>query len=333
MNIPDPYSPFISISIDLAGSTKAKQIINEICKNSNDHRLQQLSAIPREVARAEAQFYRMCFSQQISLSRVFLFKTIGDEIWLSVSLEQLNSQTEIRDLIQKVLVCLIEVAGLSTEWTIFERALIDREHLDLELTRNLDQVKIFLGVKCTVDLISDSQEFARQRVEIISRELENHNLFQKGKAMSSLRENSQSLGLGLEFSDEEKIRMHYRADPIGPDVDRFFRLAGRSKAGILQIGSALWNYAQFNITPPILSPGLITSTIQKTHTNMKGILHPYETFYLPSRYCNSLTSRKRGILDIHHASRIFLIKEGILDKGKWEDKGKGIKIFQYLHSQ
>ncbi|RHX77490.1 hypothetical protein DLM77_20940 [Leptospira yasudae] len=49
MNIPDPYSPFISISIDLAGSTKAKQIINKICENDNDHRLQQLSVSPPRI--------------------------------------------------------------------------------------------------------------------------------------------------------------------------------------------------------------------------------------------------------------------------------------------
>lgn len=70
----------VSFSIDLTGSTLAKQLIEEYC-DAEDMQLKLLQAYNRILLNTELFLYNRFLQIDGMLEKLFLVKSLGDELW------------------------------------------------------------------------------------------------------------------------------------------------------------------------------------------------------------------------------------------------------------
>ena len=149
---------FISISIDICGSTDAKARLLKHSASIGINPTDLYESFQKQVLQAEETFWTMIRSSDLDITRLFLIKNIGDEVWYAYDLESLE-EYECRASVSKMIEALVS---------------LQTKHFDLVAGppedpynwRDVDPdslLRIDLSLKITMDVITDALEVANVR--------------------------------------------------------------------------------------------------------------------------------------------------------------------------
>lgn len=230
----------LSISIDIAGSTAAKQQIRTFQERYGRHE-EQFNEYLRAFCGVELDFYQGLDRATVArLDDLFVVKHIGDEIWCLVPL--VASQTKrSQAVIDGVLRALSNVLDRHSEMTF---AVTDRvEGPDFNPHEEIEWEPVDLAVKATVDLLEEVIDVTAFRHEfLVPRLLRRSTDEEETKAAARILE---KLNFGSTQSVGTRVRTVVRTDYVGLDVDRFFRLTKFAQPGLIVAGDTLCDYMEW----------------------------------------------------------------------------------------
>lgn len=312
----------VSFSIDLTGSTLAKQLIEEYC-DVEDMQLKLLQAYNRILLNTELFLYNRFLQIDGMLEKLFLVKSLGDELWYTIDIDPLTESKYLSKIIHTLLEL---ISGIERLYITSSDISLDDNTPDLKKTA-------CLGYKVTIDTLNHSNDFSSDRLDFMVK-----NLFPKLKShsvpeidngdISDFNKISLNLNIGYRFKSDNSSHLYaVKSDPIGTSVDRFFRLTQFSYPGLILIGNDLLNH--FNMT--LSNSGSIQLPIKEiTHIKynhfpviqkvinkekMKGILRDYSVSYIPALVRDGLFNKleRCDTGDLFQKTREFLIENNFIE--------------------
>lgn len=247
---------FVSLSIDLVGSTLAKRGIvlasgEDPVKRNRYYReyLKLLFSIEREFyININNSFERI----GLSMNRVSLIKSIGDEYWFAIDVDADNAEdvaTVAWSVIESSIVSISadRYLGIPTE---------DESNLDDE-TKTI--LKTNFPIKVLVDIIFDPIEITGLRYQYLKDifsilRQDSTTVFRVDDAFLALC-NRLNIGASSVKACGESLVARY--DYIGLEIDRFFRLTKKTRPSILAIGDSLMRH--------------LNSTVELAHEELPDI--------------------------------------------------------------
>ncbi len=251
--------PFISISIDIIGSTDAKAKLLGHSSHIGTKATDLYESFQKQVLRVEETFWTMLRSSNLDINRLFLIKNIGDEVWYTYDLEELE-EYERRAVVARMIESLVA---------------LQTKHFDLVAGppedpwnwRDVDPntlMRIDLSLKITMDVITDALEVASVREKYLAPHV--------ASLLSPLKKPTRfvkagddryinlcnRLGIANQVKTKEKVLSSIRSDYIGWEIDRFFRLRKAAIKGTVLVGP--------NILSDFESNKLIVSTDTENQT-------------------------------------------------------------------
>jgi hypothetical protein len=235
-----PGINLFSISIDLAGSTKAKtQILETIGDNSArlDHYNLQIN---KRFARIESTFYESCVSQYglghpLEINRFYAVKGMGDEIWILYHV----APEEVKRVGRRLIDAALRTCHESIRFPVTEHEEDFRRH---DANFNFGKTAMVnLAVKVVVDLIKHASGLGSARDDHLRAQILRLFQEQHKRPPTALEaaELTQRLSLGvLEPLAWSEMR-YSRADFVGHEVDRFFRITKYAVPGTATIGQQM----------------------------------------------------------------------------------------------
>jgi hypothetical protein len=104
----DGGGSFLSLSIDISGSTKTKQAIVENSGDNDQYRTELYDSYLRLLFNVEATLYEMVHAgADLDLAKLFLVKTIGDEFWYVYEVNRRN-EVALRRIRGKVFILHVD---------------------------------------------------------------------------------------------------------------------------------------------------------------------------------------------------------------------------------
>ena len=229
--------PFISISIDICGSTDAKAKLCGHSANIGIEATNLYELFQKQVLRVEITFWAMLRSSKLDMQRLFLIKSIGDEVWYAYDLEKLEAY-ERRAAIAKIIEAVV---SLQTKHFY----LVAGPPEDPYNWRDVDPdtlLRIDMQLKITIDVIKDALDVATVREKYLAPHVVSL-LSPLNKPASSVQAGDDGyinlcnrLGIATQVKTKEKVLSSIRSDYIGWEVDRFFRLTKAAIKGAVLIG-------------------------------------------------------------------------------------------------
>ena len=232
--------PFISISIDICGSTDAKAKLrgHSACIETETTNLYE--SFQEQVLRVEETFWTMLRSSNLDIQRLFLIKSIGDEVWYAYDLEKLEAY-ERRAAIARMIEALV---SLQTK----HFSLVAGPPEDPYNWSDVDPdtlLQIGMPLKITVDVITDALDVATVREKYLAPHVASL-LSPLDKPAKSVRAGDDCyinlcnrLGIANQVKTKEKVHSLTRTDYIGWEIDRFFRLTKEARKGTVLIGPGI----------------------------------------------------------------------------------------------
>ena len=229
---------FLSISIDICGSTDAKAKLIDHAKQIDGEVAHQYETYQKYVLWVESNFWSMLRGAKLDIERLFLIKTIGDELWYSYDLNGLQKWEEYA-AIMKMVGALTSLHSKNTKIVVGPES----DPHDWENEDPSDFLQLDLPVKITIDLISNALEMNALRLDFLKPHVASL-MSPLGKSSKPVAEGDiadlcNQLGVYSGISTGDKLHRLIRSDFIGWEVDRFFRLAKESKKGTVLIGPAI----------------------------------------------------------------------------------------------
>lgn len=233
----------LSISFDVANSTQLKTTISEVAP-SHERKQELLHQYYRYLTRIETELYFKANRAGIDLKHLFLVKNIGDELWY---VYQFDDEDGVPASVLELIRIAGDIVGRSVSFVVSERELTLAEEMDYERMPAIQEKRIGIAVKCFVDILDDYIDFSLDRINTVSNELEK--LIQpdsqgRGRPETCkelIKALSPSLHLGVITDTGTGIKHDgIRFDPIGHDVDRFFRTGKFALPGVVTIGQRLF---------------------------------------------------------------------------------------------
>lgn len=220
----------LSISLDLAGSTAAKNRIVRAC-TTLEHAHEQFQAMTRGFYRVETALYSHLLSERVPLASIFHVKSIGDEIWVVVEVPDAGPSDAFNAVAVGVLRAAIAVACKTVSFSYFSRPLTEREE-EADPPKGLRRRSVSLPVKVYVDLIDEAVETSALRLDTFERDVQSIVRGASGgkrpataeAERAASREVLERLG-GFACAS---AAIAYRTDYIGPEIDHFFRCAKKA---------------------------------------------------------------------------------------------------------
>lgn len=293
---------FVSLSIDLVGSTMAKQAIVRAAGNDPDKRNRYYREYLKLLFSIEREFYiniNTSFEKAgLNMNRVSLIKSIGDEYWFAINVDAKDAQ---------------DIASVS--WSAIEASIAsisadrylgipneDKAELD-------DETRTILGtnfpIKVMADIITDPIEITGLRYQYLKDVFsilrqDSTTVFRVDDAFLAL---CNRLNIGGTAVKAGSASLVARLDYIGLEIDRFFRLTHKAHPSILAIGNDLaehldWTAGVIDEDLPdigvkqmrILPPEHLTTTAPPIETmviheniaaeDMKGVADSYTLHHL-----------------------------------------------------
>jgi class 3 adenylate cyclase len=232
----------ISISLDLAGSTKAKNRMAELCEHQDDRMQSLYSELMQRFYGIEARFYFDLLSLGVTIDQLFFVKSIGDEIWAVIDIGEPQPPTlELNNLAIKTLRAALETA----QRKVFMFAASTADPLS-SAPEEPHGERFCLGVKVFVDLLHSATETSEIRHRVfhgqVSRLARAPDPPRFGQSLS-LPDVATVLtrlaGVAVTPTGERQLAIARRTDYIGPDVDLFFRCTKAAEPGKLVFGNSL----------------------------------------------------------------------------------------------
>jgi hypothetical protein len=100
----------ISISLDLAGSTMAKATIRQFSAGDLENTSEQYALLAQGLYDVELRFYEHLLKRGVALDQIFCIKTIGDEVWATVTIPDDPAAPETKRLILASIESALDVA-------------------------------------------------------------------------------------------------------------------------------------------------------------------------------------------------------------------------------
>ena len=241
---PLKLTSFISISLDIAGSTDAK---DKICSFASKHSLSLVDLyqeFSRGLLNTERNFLGYLCAVKASSSkcefeveRLFLIKTLGDEWWYSYSLDELDD-FEIAQHARHLFSALLDIQSKASAIV----SIPSSQELDIDGLDHFDDfLHLELPLKITCDLIS-GLDIGRDRFKNISPAVAsfsgNKLVFSGDKEFQQLMTNVAAVPM-VQNTESGKVLSVCRSDFVGMEVDRFFRLTAKAQVGQVLVGSQL----------------------------------------------------------------------------------------------
>jgi hypothetical protein len=307
---------FISISIDLVGSTAIKKAIShdrQTDYSSINTIYEQYAEIMFDVE--DALYRYVSASGVIDIRQLFLIKIIGDEYWFFYEVD--DGDTE----------ALIKTAG----------ALIDGLLKVFSKPRNFDlvdakgtHVRFDLSTKALVDLVTNALHLPQRRFKYFDDKIMDL-LGAEARAAHPDPADYAALCYGLNFrpsrpASEELLGIS-RSDYVGTQIDRFFRTTKACKPRLVTVGESLWDRLDFHPSP--LQPGIRINQLSRPGdailpdscraaretipaSEMTGINTDYTVWHL---FCEDTLRRDiyrpdSAITDFLDPTRAFLARNG-----------------------
>lgn len=328
--------PLLSISIDLSRSTKAKSYISKVCKDPQIKN-ESLSEYYKHLVIIEKEFYIECYLKGIDIKRIFHVKNIGDEFWILYEIVDIEADKKSILVIIKILQHIVSriqrlfISERKVEWV--------EAKSDLSIWKNINFEEIFMPIKCFTDLLFDFDNLISLRQESISNFLlDTYNKETKKTGIDhdeQIRQNildyAYKLNISFEFDKDDVIFKSGRYDPVGLDVDLFFRCTKFAQPAIVCIGDNLYNalrHSEFSERNVMTLKNQNSETgfsyeklyyIKKvvSQSDLKGILKDYALYYLPDSSSYFLTKDTRHDDGCDETRKLLLQKDFIVPS---EDK-------------
>ena len=306
----------LSISMDLSNSTRAKTEILRICR-SDELREKQTKQLFDVIVQVEKDFY-FALDQVGLLEKVFLVKSLGDELWYILDLADFPP-TLMKEKVLRLLERLQIIADKNRTIVVTDADEdFEAERKDRDYWRKHTYRRISVVVKVTTELIKDAYNFVVERQKVVSEYYKSLTWERiKGTKVlaaaeyrlrlkewqqnlsSTIKTVAQALNLGtvtLTFVGEELETIHYdgiRYDLFGRDVDKFFRICKAAIPGLVMCGPDIFREYLSEETFGLSDNGLNMNsgtrppkTIEKVinSSELKGIEENVSVYYLPYRY-------------------------------------------------
>lgn len=295
-----PVSQVLGISIDLSDSTEMKARIAVFAEKDAELANQLLGLYLAGLAGFERDFLDCSLHEGVDLEKLFLVKSIGDELWYAYDITRLEAW-EVERAAVKLLRALLLTASKSYPLVLSED--FNLEQMMADPLPDPNELRYggqhAMTVKCTIDdlgvvIVYDEvrlrtwlrkpPEYFRQDLQWATKDPE--------RAARSL---SRLGGVAARVNDG-KLAIAHRSDFIGLGVDRFFRLTKYGQAGLVTVGQTLLQKLQIIDEIPFGAPkgsairrsqfreplsaeshrSMIAFSVLGAATDMKGIEGQYE---------------------------------------------------------
>ena len=268
-------STVISISMDICGSTEAKETMRE-CAGGNQEQLSKwYENFHHQFLSLEWEFYLHLFRNgsrglDWDWKRAFFVKGIGDEIWLLYDVSDVD-QRKLRSLATRLFHAALDVA---TEPLIRWSPTSDDLSQQLYESRNLP-------LKFYMDILDDAYEVNEQRCKFVTKRLEDfldlkENLYNRELIELGNRLHASSSLMG----DGRRLTQTIRTDYIGWEVDRYFRATNFALPLVVTVGQNLFERVFYNLKKS--GKCLISTKLQKAMIECQnyqgGPTRPYDKF-------------------------------------------------------
>lgn len=281
--------PFLSISMDVVGSTALKKRLAEFSSLNNTN----LEEHYRDLLRSMLVSMN-CFLELVSLDsvldiqRLSLIKRIGDEFWYVYDLDELDPPEISRHsthMAQALLVFLLDA------------------HFDLTAFLPNTHIREELRWKSTIDLVDhavDSSKVAEDELDQFISKLSERT--QSGRSQRDSMAGQEELfalrnqlGIGVGYRKEDKAVFVAKRDFIGIEIDRFFRIAREAEKGKILAGQNFLSRLQmhknpasgkysFDTGPGSVLPEFPVVLADFSEAMLKGIKGGYSGAYIFNEY-------------------------------------------------
>ena len=325
----------LSISMDLCNSTAIKRDILAMGGGDHAHIARVYEEYYKRVTDFEFHFYSHIYSssKHIRLEDLFVAKTIGDEVWILYDFPEGVEPDSVGYNLR-----IIEFIEAATEALLPMRVLPIPAPIDTDTRGRMHiappPVEAELDFKIYADLIEHCMESNAVRLGSFNKRFSQ--FFSLGKATSeerqvAYRELTERLHMGTQGGFAGTVRLAYRTDYIGFEIDRFFRATKFALPGLISLGETLVEHLY---RPPLVHPWrsgqefpiaqggtLKPATYRCVSTvcpeaQMKGIGSDYRIYHLfdasESRLPSGLRRPSRGYEDSFNETRVLLHSEGHL---------------------
>ncbi len=232
----------LSVSIDLSGSTAAKQCLVSKTEGDAAARREMYDRYARLLYGLERSFYLKILDRSaIDLASFLLVKTIGDEYWYVYDIDETDRPRFARTVDAFIDVIL----SLFADDRFVAFGGLDKGLDQLESDDETAPVTQFdLPVKAFIDLILEPLEVNVERYEHLKDVVARLN--GSGSAVYAVDrayvDICNRLNLGAVSAFDPRFRVQVRTDYVGLEIDRFFRLTQFCKPLILGVGETLMRH-------------------------------------------------------------------------------------------
>ncbi len=321
---------FLSISLDLVGSTPLKRAIFK----SNENNFTKINRLYDQYVHAlfeiEEAFYRyVSLSGVVDIRKLFLVKIIGDEYWFLYDVE-IEDHYELRAVADTFVSGLLDV--LATPRT-------------LQLGEQTDGGIYFdLSLKALIDLVTNALHLPDRRFAYFEDKI--MDLLGSEARLSEIDPGDYAaLCYGLNFRPArpatEQLLGVTRSDYVGMQIDRFFRTAKTCKPRLVSIGSTLWERLGVQLTQVRPKVDVYHTTSEAGFDSyfagkclasretipareMTGIDHDYDVWHLYSNDTlrDEIFLPDEDLTDFLAPTRAFLARAGFygIKRAEAEDK-------------
>jgi len=232
----------ISISLDLAGSTMAKATIRQFSAGDLDNTSEQYALLAQGLYDVELRYYEQLLKRGVPLDKIFCIKTIGDEVWATVTIpndpEAAETRSSILAAIESALAMATRTVTVATpdksmNWEGSDSAPTDA--LGLNWHYQYLPMKYYLDV---IDHAADVSPKRRESFDGMYGFLESTlaERFKVPPGDKTRGEILHQISAGMYRADGQ---VRVRSDFLGYEVDRFFRTTKASTPQAVTIGQNL----------------------------------------------------------------------------------------------
>ena len=236
----------ISISIDISNSTAIKRRIAEFSSGDSENITDLYKQFCQRLGHMEMTFYAFLLDHGATIDKVFAVKSLGDEVWVVYDVADLPARSlEYNALLNIVFSALIALQTKSFSMAFPQRRLTEEEEVNFELQRNVSFETAKLVPKVFVDRIDTWVDLNEIRFDVFGRRC--GELLGLGKRIClddlvrRYPEYVDKLNFGKHMRAEgTKHSVACRTDPMGYEVDLFFRCTKAALPGLIGVGDRLF---------------------------------------------------------------------------------------------
>lgn len=320
----------LSLSIDLSGSTAAKQAIVET--SGGDEAL--MATLYRRYLKVlygvEHDLYALVTeSDGVELDKLFLVKLIGDEWWFVHEVDP-NDSPALNAVTLGLVTALLRLCE-KERYLSFHAP---EKHTSRPMQESKSLRVFNLPLKMTLDLLLNPVEANRERYEYLKDivlpppERQQRSLYTVDRNAADICER---LNLGAVGTFEDGHPVHVRRDFIGLEVDRFFRLTGCCRPMMVGVGRTLMAHLDQTTQPvsreldhiavktkafgPAWAPPKLRKYVIREAISpgrMKGISQGYDIYHLfgEKSLGRAVYASPPGMETLMEPTRAFLAEHG-----------------------